>query len=321
MNSALEAAKGKKKKSEIAKFIFNLENEIIDLKQELCLKEYTPLPYTTFMVYDPKQRLICAAPFRDRVVHHAVCKAIEPIFERSLIFDTYACRKFKGSHKSVSRAQKFCRKYDYYIKFDIRKFFDTIDHNILKIMIRRKIKDNDTLWLIDLFIDNPVPWTDDRKGIPIGNLTSQHFANFYLSGLDHFIKEYLNIGGYIRYMDDFVLFADEKSTLWDAAKRIDGYIKSKLKLQFKSEAVLLSPVCNGLRFLGFMIFPNVVRLIHPNVNRFKRKVKMCNDKMLNGSIEYEEWSRIMACLIGFVKHANTLNLRKDVFKGQRYKNE
>ncbi len=131
------------------------------------------------MIHDPKERMICAADFRDRVVHHAICKILGPIFEKSFIYDSYACRKNKGTHRAIKRAQFFCRQYQYYLKLDIKKFFDSIDHAILKTMLRRKVKDKGLLLLLDIFVEHPVPWTKAGKGIPIGNLTSQHFANLY----------------------------------------------------------------------------------------------------------------------------------------------
>ena len=213
IRSAHEAAKGKKDKPRIAHFLENLENEIIDLERELLANTYKPRSYRTFTVHDPKDRRICAADFRDRVAHHAVCRVLEPIFERAFIYDTYACRKDKGTHKAIRRAQHFCRRHEFFLKLDIRKFFDSVDHGVMKSQLRRKVKDPDLLWLLVMFVDHPVPWTPPGKGLPIGNLTSQYFANFHLSGLDHFIKERLRIRGYVRYMDDLVLLADEKQPL------------------------------------------------------------------------------------------------------------
>ncbi|GAX60889.1 RNA-directed DNA polymerase [Candidatus Scalindua japonica] len=313
--SAHEAARGKKSKPAIADFLFNLENEIIDIEQELLEKRYNPRPYSTFMVHDPKVRMICAADFRDRVVHHAVCSAIGPIFERSLIFDTYACRIAKGSHRAIKRAQYFSRRYHYFLKLDVRKFFDTIDHKILKNMVRRKIKDDDLLRLIDTFIDHPVPWTEPGRGIPIGNLTSQHFANFYLSGLDHYVKEQLQIEGYIRYMDDSVLFADEKYTLWDAKNRIESYLSSELGLKLKGNSVIVAPGSQGLSFLGFRIFPGIIRIQRQGWRRFRRKVQRRNEDLANDMLDIEEWTDSMQSMTGHLRNAATRNLRDAFFKG------
>jgi len=317
--SVHDAARGKKAKPKVAQFIRNLENEVIALEEELLAKTYRPLSYCTFSVHDPKERMICAADFRDRVVHHAVCKAMEPIFEQSFICDTYACRRDKGTHRAIKRAQGFCRRYQYFLKLDIKKFFDSVDHSVLKTMLQRKIKDIDLLWLLDIFIDHPVPWTKIGKGIPIGNLTSQHFANFYLSGLDHFIKEYLRMGGYLRYMDDLVLFSDEKDTLWDAKARIESYLLEELNLRIKKKAMLLAPVFQGLSLLGFRIFPGVIRIDHRGWRRFRRKVRQREDEYMRGEIDNETWSRSMAGLVGYMQQADTRNLRALFFNRPRAK--
>jgi retron-type reverse transcriptase len=311
--SAGDAARGKKTKPRVALFLRDLENEVIELEEELLTKTYRPRPYRTFKVHDPKERMICAADFRDRVVHHAVCSVLEPIFERSFISDTYACRKDKGTLRAVKHAQLFCRRYRYFLKLDVHKFFDSVDHDILKAQLRRKVRDEDLLRLLDVFIDHPVPWTETGKGIPIGNLTSQHFANFYLSGLDHFIKEYLRIEGYIRYMDDQVLFADEKDTLWDAAERIKRYLQKKLRLIIKTNSVLLAPVSQGLPFLGFRIFPSVMRICRQGWRRFRKKVTRRDSQLFTDKIGYQAWQRSVASLVGHTQQVNTRNLRASFF--------
>ena len=311
--AALRAAKGKKTKPQVALFLWDLENEVIRLEHELRAKSYRPGPYRTFRIHDPKERTICAADFRDRVVHHAVCRVLEPIFERALIYGTYACRKNKGPLKAVKRAQSFSRCYRYFLKLDVRKFFDSVDHGVLKDQLRRKVKDPDLLRLLDVFIDHPVPWTETGKGIPIGNLTSQHFANFHLSGLDHYIKEDLSIEGYVRYMDDMVLWADEKDTLRDAAARIEGYLKDRLRLRVKEGGLLLAPVLQGLPFLGFRIFPGVVRIDRRGWRRFRRKVMAVDRKLISGAVGHDTWQRSMASLVGHLQQADTRNLRASFF--------
>jgi len=313
VRASKRAARGKKTKPQVAAFIQNLENEVISLEQELSSRSYRPLPYRTFVVRDPKTRRICAADFRDRVVHHSLCAILEPMFERAFIYDTYACRPEKGTHMAVRRAKRFSRRHPYFLKLDIRKFFDSIDHAILKQQLRQKIKDSGLLWLLDVFIDHPVPWTESGKGIPIGNLTSQHFANFYLSGLDHYIKERLRIKGYIRYMDDFVLFADEKETLWDAARHIERFLKDNLHLDIKAGSLLVAPVSQGISFLGFRVFPNALRISRKGWSRFRRKVLQRNDDLSAGKIDEEAWGRSISSLVGHLKQADTRNLRASFF--------
>jgi RNA-directed DNA polymerase len=312
--AALRAARGKKTKHRVVLFLQDLEHEAIQLEKELLTKSYQPRPYRTFKIYEPKERMICAADFRDRVVHHAVCRVMEPIFERSLVYDTYACRRNKGPLLAVKRAQEYCRRRIYFMKLDVQKFFDSVDHSALKSQLRRKVKDAGLLWLLDVFIDHPVPWTQPGKGVPIGNLTSQHFANFYLSGLDHFVKERLRIEGYVRYMDDLVLWADEKDTLWDAAARIEAYLETKLFLKVKPGALCVAPVSQGLPFLGFRIFPGVIRIARPGWRRFRRKVQSRNNGLAKRAIDSEQWTRSMASLLGYMQQADTRNLRASLFK-------
>jgi RNA-directed DNA polymerase len=313
-NAALNAAKGKKKKPRVAAFIRNLENEVIALENELLTRTYCPRPYRTFNIHDPKERMICAADFRDRVVHHALCAAMEPIFERLAIFDSYACRKGKGHHAAVRRAQYFMNRHAYYLKLDIHKFFDSVDHGILKSQVRRRIKDPHLLRLLDAFVDNTVPWTEPGKGIPIGNLTSQYFANFYLSGLDHFIKEYLRIKGYVRYMDDLVLFADEKDTLWKALGQIEEYLEKKLCLKFNQEGTLLAPVSEGLSFLGLRVFPGVIRIARRGWRRFRCKMTAVDCRLAANTTDEETWRRSTASLVGHLRQAQTRNLRAPFFR-------
>lgn len=314
VKAANKAALGKKAKPRVARFIEDLETEVIALERELLEKTYRPLPYHTFRVHDPKERMICAADFRDRVVHHALCAVLAPLMERSSIFDSYACRKEKGTHRALARAQHFCRRFGFFIKLDVHKFFDSVDHGVLKYQIRRIVKDPGLLWLADIFIDHPVPWTAPGKGIPIGNLTSQHFANFYLSGLDHFIKETLRIRGYVRYMDDMVLFADDKDILWDACERVAGFLQERLQLRLKDLATLLAPVSQGLSFLGFRVFPGVIRVRREGWRRFRHNVLKQDELLQRGEIDEERWSRSMASLIGHVVHADTRNLRAAFFE-------
>ena len=261
--AARKAQDGKRFQEAVARFNFHLEPELYRLQEELQTRTYRPCPYHEFHIYEPKLRKISAAPYRDRVVHHALCNVIEPIFDRTFIFDSYACRKGKGTHKAVDRFTEFCRKSDYVLKCDIKKYFPSIDHGILKTLFRRKIRDTNVLWLMDLVVDfsNPqeglldeqgmarakkrrnIPSPDEgadtvgetsrsrfpldspspdaegtvrRRGIPIGNLTSQFYANIYLNGFDHFVKETLKCRHYIRYVDDFV---------WTTTRR--ACIKSK----------------------------------------------------------------------------------------------
>jgi retron-type reverse transcriptase len=219
IEAARKAQRGKRFQENVLAFNYNIETNLLELQEELIAKAYRPGPYKTFQIVEPKKRMISAAPYRDRVVHHALCNVIAPIFERTFTPDSYANRKGYGTHRALRKFVKYARTSRYVLQCDIRKYFPSIDHEILKTIIRRKIKCRETLWLIETIIDasneqEPVhhffPGDDlftpyeRRRGLPIGNLTSQFFANVYLNGFDHFVREELKARRYIRYVDDFV---------------------------------------------------------------------------------------------------------------------
>lgn len=226
-----KAARGKRGQVGVARFEFNLEGNLFSLQDALAALTYTPRPYTSFYIYDPKHRLISAAPFPDRVVHHALCNMIEPLFERTFIGDSYANRVGKGAHRALDRAQAWARQYRYVLQCDMEQFFPAIDHAVLRSILARKIADPRVLWLIDQILAGGAGVLQDEysmvyfrgddlfavnrpRGLPIGNLTSQFWANVYLNELDQFVKRQLRCPAYLRYVDDFLLFADDKRTLW-----------------------------------------------------------------------------------------------------------
>jgi retron-type reverse transcriptase len=282
-----KARKGKRFKKSAARFEEQLENELLLLQKQLIAKTYQPGNYKSFFIYEPKKRMISAAPYRDRVVHHALCNIIEPVFEKSFIFDSYANRKNKGTHKAILRYQYFARKYKYVLKADIKKYFPSIDHEILKKVIRRKIACGNTLRLIDMIIDNSnkqeavfdlFPGDDlftaveRKKGIPIGNLTSQFFANIYLNPFDHYIKEALGCKAYIRYVDDFVIFGNDKNELWQVLEQCRKFLAQfRLLLHPKKSEVMTTK--DGVEFLGHRVFPDFRLLKKQNIKRFKRRFR------------------------------------------------
>ncbi len=226
-----KAARGKRGKWAAAKFEYRLADNLLQLQAGLAGKTYRPGPYDSFTVHEPKRRLISASPFRDRVVHHALCNLIEPVFERGFIHDSYANRVGKGTHRALDRAQSFARRYQYVLQCDVEQFFPAIDHQILRATLARRIHDPDVMWLVDRILAGGVgvlageyrqryfPGDDllaavRHRGLPIGNLTSQFWANCMLSPFDHFVKRELGCRGYLRYVDDFALFADDKEVLW-----------------------------------------------------------------------------------------------------------
>ncbi|MGA0198701.1 MAG: reverse transcriptase domain-containing protein [Prochlorotrichaceae cyanobacterium] len=282
-----KAQKNKRYYPNVLKFNFNFESEILKLQQELKQQTYTPRSYRTFEIKAPKPRLISAAPYRDRVVHHALCNVISPILEKHLIDHTYANRVGFGTHKALKQFTQFARSSVYSLQCDICKYFPSIDHQILKDLLRRKIKCTDTLWLIDKIIDNSNPQFpvnlhfpgDDlltplqrRRGLPIGNLTSQTFANFYLSSFDHFVKEKLKVKKYLRYVDDFALFSDSQSELKDIQAELPQFL-ANLRLTLHPQKNQILSTRKGVNFVGFRVFPEVIRVRSNNLHQGRKRLK------------------------------------------------
>jgi retron-type reverse transcriptase len=239
--AARRAIRGKRKKAGAAAFFANLERELLALERQMRTGEYRPGRYIAFEVNDPKKRIVSAAPFRDRVVHHALCAVVEPIFERGFIDHTFANRIGKGTHRAIEAYERYRDRHAYVLRCDIYRCFPAIDHAILKSDFRRRIFCPETLALLDRIVDGSNPQEpvnlyfegDDlfeplrrRRGLPIGNLTSQFFANLYLDGFDHFATEVLR-APYLRYVDDFALFTDDAATLQDWRLRIERYLSRK----------------------------------------------------------------------------------------------
>ncbi len=308
--AAFKALRRKRHKISAASFNYNLEHEIVSLHGELQNGAYRPSPYRMFEIREPKVRNICCSAFRDRVVHHAICNLLEPLFERRFISDTYACRVRKGTHKALKRVHIFSRKYPYFLKCDIQKFFENIDHNVLKRLLSQMIKDKKLLSLLDIIINHAVPGNQLGKGLPIGNLTSQHFANTYLGELDHFLKDRLRVGGYVRYMDDFICFSESKKVLREVLDEIQKFLEAKLKLRLKEKITTLGPTTEGVSFLGFRVFPNLIRLQRSNLVRFRKKVKSKEANYMKCEISEEELTASVSSMIAHISHANTLALRR-----------
>jgi len=305
-----KAFRGKKMKKSAVSFYFHLESEILSLQDELVSGRYIPKPYEIFEIREPKVRRIAAADFGDRVVHHAICNILDSIFESRLIFDSYACRVGKGTHRAIKRLQHFSRKYAYYLKWDIQKYFEGIDHDVLKRLLRRIIKDRKLLSLLNQIIDHSVTGNAHGKGLPIGNLTSQHFANLYLGELDHFLKDRLKIRGYIRYMDDSIALSNDKRELHQLLEEVRTFLNEKLKLNLKEKVVRIAPVTEGIPFLGFRIYPEMIRLQRKNLIRWRRKLRKKHEHFEEGIISEEKFVSSLQSMIAHIAHSNSLTLRR-----------
>lgn len=326
-----KAAKGKRGLPNVAAFEHRLEENLICLQRELQSQTYRPGPYVNFYIHDPKRRLISAAPFRDRVVHHALCNLIEPVFERSFIGDSYANRIGKGTHRALDRCQQFVRRYSYVLSLDVQQFFPSIDHAILQATIARKIDDPDVLRLVDLIlaggkeIHRPeytmfyFPGDDllaalRPRGLPIGNLTSQFWANVYLNPFDHFVKRELQCRAYIRFVDDLLLFAHDKQTLWQwQAAVVERLTQFRLRLHLHACPY---PVEEGVPFLGFVVFPDKRRLKRRRGIIFQRRWRRQAAAYGAGQISFDQLTASVQGWTNHVRYGNTVGLRKSVICGQ-----
>lgn len=326
--AAKKAEKSKRFQNEVATFNHQLEDNLLQLQSKLTTKEYQPGAYKSFYVHVPKKRMISVAPYRDRVVHHALCNIVMPLFEKSFIEDSYANRKGKGTHAAILRYQGFSKRYKYVLKCDIRKFFPSIDHEILKTIIRKKIKCKDTLLLMDRILDNSnlqeerlIYFPNDdlftpsarRKGLPIGNLTSQWLGNIYLNEFDHFIKNELRIKGYVRYVDDFVICGNCKKSLQIIKDKIKQFLeKYRLKLHLNKSQI--HQIKKGISFLGFRVFPFYKTVCAKSRNRYRRnisrKVKLKNQ----GQLLPQQLEDGLNSWLGHIRFGNNYKLEQLVFK-------
>jgi len=313
-DAACRAFRANREHGDALRFMYTLECEVLELERALLSGDYQPGPYRCFTIYEPKERHIAAAPFRDRVVHHAVCATLEPVFEARYIFDSYACRKNKGTHRAVARAQHFARGSRYFLKCDIRKYFDSVPHGHLKALLGRHYKDRRFLALLGQIIGHNAPNHEPGRGIPIGNLTSQYFANVYLDQLDHFVKERLHIKRYLRYMDDFLCFSDDKSELQEALFAVDRFLDSHLALALKQEKCYVAPVRQGIPFLGLRVYPGTLRLSRQALTRARRSIAHREHAYTMGRISEEHCIQSVGSLIAHISHADTVTLRRQWFR-------
>lgn len=322
------ASRGKRGRPDVAAFLFDQERQLPQLVQELDAGSYQPGPYRTFRIYEPKPRMISAAPFRDRVVHHALCNVLEPIFEQCFIADSFACRKGKGTHAAVDRFTHYARRFAYVFKGDIQKYFPSIDHAVLKGCVARKVKDRRVLQLAFRIIDHSNPqepvfalyagddlWTlaERRRGLPLGNQTSQFFANIYLNTFDHFVKEDLRAPGYIRYVDDFVLFHDDKKWLAEARQRCREFLAG-LRLKLHSAKAVISRVADGTRFLGYRVFPAYRLLPKHNLKRLRKRIREMQSGYAIGTTVWQEIRNRFAGWSGHANRADTFRLKERILR-------
>jgi len=323
-----QAARGKRYLPAAAAFEYDLEENLIELENELRDESYQPGGYHNFLIQRPKRRLISAAPFRDRVAHHALMNVIEPLFERQFIFDSYANRRGKGTHAALDRCTYFMRRHRYVMHLDVRQFFPSIDHEILLSILSRTIADEKTMSLIRKIVASGenvqaeeysmtyFPGDDlfavqRPRGLPIGNLTSQHWANVYLNELDQYAKRVLKCHACIRYVDDILLFADEKPELHTWLKQITGYLQN-IRLRLHENSAQPGQTKDGVPFLGFLVFPDHRRLKRSNGIAFQRRFRKLISQYSNGGISFRDMSQRVQSWVNHASYGDTLGLRTKI---------
>lgn len=306
-----KARKGKSYSREVQLYRDALDDNLLKLRTQILETGVEVGRYRYFKVYDPKKRQICASAFSEQVLHHALMNVCHDTFEHTQIFDSYASRKGKGTYAALDRAKVYTREYRFFLKLDVRKFFESIHHGVLKNQLHDLLKDHRVLTILYTIIDSYDASLDGSgRGVPIGNLTSQYFANHYLSGLDHDIKEVLKIKAYVRYMDDMILWHDDKAVLKDTYLAIKQYVETTLQCALKPE--LLNYCSCGLPFLGYLVFPHHIRLAQRSKKRFIRKWNALQDKYDTGKWSESECQRHLLPLLAFTQHADAKGFRKKV---------
>ncbi len=317
-----EFKKDKRKKKDVLEFEWNLEENIFKLHEELAAKTYGHSPYTSFYINDPKQRHIYKAEVRDRVLHHAIFSVLNSVFEVAFIPNSFSCRIGKGTHKGVEALVKILRQVSdnghkpcYALKCDIKKFFDTVNHKILLEIICRKIKDRDVIWLIKEIIGSyqtNYSALFERRGIPIGNLTSQLFANIYLNELDQFVKQILKVKFYVRYTDDFVIAADDTAYLKLINLEIKKFLNNNLDLRLHPNKISIRKFSQGIDFLGYVLRPHHRLIRSKTKKRIFKKLGARIDEYKKGKISAVRLEQSLQSYLGVLSHANAYKLGKDL---------
>lgn len=312
MNNLIQAyylaRKSKKYSKYVQKFEKNREYNLVALQQDLIQGKYKHGEYNSFEILDPKPRIIQVSPFRDRIVHQAIYLVLNPIFELDFIDYSYACRKGKGSQRAIKRFEYFWQKLShkskdfkkvYVLKADIVKYFDSIDHNILKIILYSKIRCEQTRQLLDQVIDSFHPV--QAKGVPIGNLTSQLFSNIYLNELDQYAKYTLKAEYYIRYMDDFVILDDNKYRLQDIKNKLIQFLKVDLNLSLHSNKTHIHKLNQGIAFLGYNLYLYSRKIKTKTYNIMRQKYRLYIKQKYYAQIEQGKLDRAISSWWGLMK--------------------
>lgn len=305
-----KAQRGKQDKLEVINYQKQLHKHLGLLREQLLTKEYQLGNYYYFTIFDPKERKICAASFPERVLHHALMNICHPYFDKYQIYDSYASRFGKGTYKALARAKTYSEKYSWFLKLDFRKYFDSITHSIVKNQLAKLFKDKDLLHLFYQIIDTYE--VSSNKGLPIGNLTSQYLANHYLASADHYAKEQLKAKAYVRYMDDIVIWDNDKELLLNIGKQFETYTRETLNLELKP--FCLNQTQRGVPFLGYLVYQHQIRLAQKSKKRFIQKVIMYNSMLHDNELTEKQYQQHILPLIAFTEKANSKGFRSNLFR-------
>lgn len=322
-----KARKRKTLKQYVIAFESNISENLALLRTELLLHSYRPLPLSTFVLRDPKTRKISVSNFRDRIVHHALCNIIGSIYDARFIHDSYANRKGKGTLNAIKQLDEFKRKVShngtiiskfrsrnvrgFFLKCDIKHYFDTVSHANLMEILRKTIKDREVLFLIHNILKNHSTQTKGR-GMPLGNLTSQFFANIYLNELDQYVKHELKAKYYIRYVDDFIILHKDKNQLFYYKDNIAEFLKQKLLICLNLEKSKIKPLSRGIDFLGYRIHYYHKLLRKRNIRKVYRQLSQLKTEFDSGQIDYDRIYNFLEGWCAYAKNANTYSLRKQL---------
>lgn len=298
----IKARKGKSKQYGVSVFDKSPKENISMLHQMLLKKQYKTSEYTTFKIFEPKERVVFRLPyFPDRITHHAIMNILEPIFTKLFTADTYSCIKGRGIHGAANNLKKSLKDIEntkYCLKLDIVKFYPNVDHEVLKELLIKKFKDQDLLWLMDEIIDS-------ADGLPIGNYLSQYFANFYLTYFDHWIKETMQVKYYFRYADDIIILSNNKPHLHQLLFEIKEYLNNNLKLIVKDNYQIFPVESRGIDFVGYVFYHTHIRLRKSIKKRFAKAVSKTKNKATIAS--YNGWA----------KHCNSKHLLKKLVPNEQ----
>lgn len=327
----LNARKNKRFRDEVLSFTNNLEEYLFDIQKDLINHTYKIGEYREFYIYEPKKRLVMALPFKDRVIQWAIYQVVNPMFSKGYTTDSYACIEGRGTHQAVQRLHYWLKQVNrkpnkwYYLKLDIAKYFYRIDHEVIINILRKKIKDKQLMSLFENIINSETPFGLELSiydpalsgrvthcGMPIGNLTSQMFANIYLNELDQYIKRELKIHYYIRYMDDVIILADDKAKLHEYKHLIDTFLQERLKLSLNNKTAI-RPITLGIEFLGYKLWATHIKLRKSTALKMKRRLNGVKKAYFKGKIQLSDVQATVNSYMGMLKYCNSYNLRNKIF--------